>query len=267
MRVSAISFGAWAIGGFWGEVGRRRRCARCTRRSTAASTSSTRRTSTATAAASASSRGSGASGRASRSASPPRPAAGCPTQTCEGYSTREPDGVGRAQPAATSRPTRSTCSSSTARRPALYDRPEVFGILDDLVARRQAALLRRQRRDGGRGAARDARIRTSRAIQIIFNMFRLKPAEQRLPGGDGEAGRHPRPRAAGQRAAHAGSCVAIPSFAPDDHRNFNRDGQLFDKGETFSGVPYEVGSRGGRRGCARWCRRARRWHSSRCAGF
>ncbi len=31
------------------------------------------------------------------------------------------------------------------------------------------------------------------------------------------------------------------TFAPDDHRNFNREGQLFDKGETFSGVPYDTG--------------------------
>jgi aryl-alcohol dehydrogenase-like predicted oxidoreductase len=30
-------------------------------------------------------------------------------------------------------------------------------------------------------------------------------------------------------------------FAADDHRSFNRDGQMFDKGETFSGVPYDVG--------------------------
>ena len=31
------------------------------------------------------------------------------------------------------------------------------------------------------------------------------------------------------------------TFAPDDHRSFNREGQLFDKGETFSGVPYDTG--------------------------
>jgi hypothetical protein len=34
---------------------------------------------------------------------------------------------------------------------------------------------------------------------------------------------------------------ADSAFAEDDHRRFNRNGERFDKGETFSGVPYEVG--------------------------
>jgi aryl-alcohol dehydrogenase-like predicted oxidoreductase len=41
----------------------------------------------------------------------------------------------------------------------------------------------------------------------------------------------------------SGKMTAGTRFAPDDHRAFNRNGEAFDRGETFSGVPYEVGLR------------------------
>ncbi len=76
-------------------------------------------------------------------------------------------------------------------------------------------------------------------MQIIFNLFRMKPAEVFFP----EA-----------RAANVAVIARVPLasglltgkmsresvFAADDHRSFNRNGEAFDKGETFSGVPYEV---------------------------
>ncbi len=80
------------------------------------------------------------------------------------------------------------------------------------------------------------------SVQIIFNMFRHRPAELFF-------------REAERR--NIGVIVRVPlasgllsgrfttdqRFAEGDHRNFNRNGEAFDKGETFSGVPYEDGVR------------------------
>jgi aryl-alcohol dehydrogenase-like predicted oxidoreductase len=77
-------------------------------------------------------------------------------------------------------------------------------------------------------------------VQIILNCFRHKPLEEVLPAA---------------RKAGVGIIVRVPlasgllsgrfdestTFAPDDHRNYNRHGEQFDVGETFAGVPYEVG--------------------------
>jgi aryl-alcohol dehydrogenase-like predicted oxidoreductase len=77
-------------------------------------------------------------------------------------------------------------------------------------------------------------------VQIILNCLRLKPLEQVLPAA---------------RQAGVGIIVRVPlasgllsgrydehtEFAPDDHRSYNRHGEQFDVGETFAGVPYEVG--------------------------
>ena len=77
-------------------------------------------------------------------------------------------------------------------------------------------------------------------VQIILNCFRLKPLEEVLPAA---------------RRAGVGVIVRVPlasglltgrydadtQFAADDHRNYNRSGGAFDVGETFAGVPFEVG--------------------------
>ena len=77
------------------------------------------------------------------------------------------------------------------------------------------------------------------SVQIIWNLFRQKPAEAFLPAA---------------RAAGVGVIARVPlasglltgrmtpdtAFAADDHRAFNREGAAFDKGETFSGVPFDV---------------------------
>lgn len=77
------------------------------------------------------------------------------------------------------------------------------------------------------------------SVQIIYNIFRQRPADLFF----GEAKRKGVavivrvPLASGLLT---GKMSAQTSFAADDHRAFNRNGEAFDKGETFSGVPYEV---------------------------
>jgi aryl-alcohol dehydrogenase-like predicted oxidoreductase len=77
------------------------------------------------------------------------------------------------------------------------------------------------------------------SIQIIFNIFRQRPAALFLQ----EAKRRNIaviarvPLASGLLT---GKMSAQTAFATDDHRSFNRHGEAFDVGETFSGVPYEV---------------------------
>jgi aryl-alcohol dehydrogenase-like predicted oxidoreductase len=77
-------------------------------------------------------------------------------------------------------------------------------------------------------------------VQIILNCLRLKPLEQVLPAaaavGAGIIVRVP--LASGLLS---GKYTADTKFGADDHRNFNRQGAAFDVGETFSGVPFDVG--------------------------
>lgn len=78
------------------------------------------------------------------------------------------------------------------------------------------------------------------AIEIIFNMFRLRPSElffeQAKKKNVGVIVRVP--LASGLLS---GKFNSNSTFGKDDHRHFNRDGAAFDKGETFSGVDYETG--------------------------
>ncbi len=78
------------------------------------------------------------------------------------------------------------------------------------------------------------------SVQIIFNMFRQKPAESLLPLlNDRRIGVIARvPLASGLLS---GKMTSGRTFDPNDHRHFNRNGELFDKGETFSGVPLNLG--------------------------
>jgi aryl-alcohol dehydrogenase-like predicted oxidoreductase len=79
-----------------------------------------------------------------------------------------------------------------------------------------------------------------KTVQIIFNMFRQKPIEEFFELADGRnVGILARvPLASGLLS---GKMSADRSFSGDDHRNFNRDGEAFDRGETFSGVSFETG--------------------------
>lgn len=78
------------------------------------------------------------------------------------------------------------------------------------------------------------------SVQIIFNMFRLKPAEVFFKtAAQNDVGIIVRvPLASGLLT---GKFNKQTSFEEGDHRNFNRNGEAFDKGETFSGVDYEIG--------------------------
>ena len=115
----------------------------------------------------------------------------------------------------------------------------VYAVLDEMVA---AGTIRHygvsvERVDEALEAIRHPGVKT---VQIIFNMFRLKPADRFFPAAKAaNVGVLARvPLASGLLT---GKLSAASSFAADDHRTFNRNGEEFDKGETFSGVPYDVG--------------------------
>jgi aryl-alcohol dehydrogenase-like predicted oxidoreductase len=121
----------------------------------------------------------------------------------------------------------------------VYYRPEVFEALDRLV---EAGKLRHygvsvEKIEEALKAIEFPGVET---VQIIFNMFRQRPAELFFP----EAKRRRVgilarvPLASGLLT---GRMKRDTNFAKDDHRNFNRHGERFDRGETFSGVDYDAG--------------------------
>ena len=78
------------------------------------------------------------------------------------------------------------------------------------------------------------------AMKVIFNMFRLKPLDTLFPkAAEKNVGIIARvPLASGLLT---GKYTKETTFGPNDHRSYNRDGAAFNKGETFSGVPYALG--------------------------
>ncbi len=121
----------------------------------------------------------------------------------------------------------------------LYDRPEVFGILDDFV---RAGKIRYygvsvQKVEEALRAIEYPNVQT---VQIIFNCFRQRPADLFFARAtQKQVGILARvPLASGLLT---GKLRPDSTFAADDHRNFNRHGEAFDVGETFSGVDYGVG--------------------------
>lgn len=78
------------------------------------------------------------------------------------------------------------------------------------------------------------------AIEVIFNMFRLKPAEELFPAAEkNNIGIIARvPLASGLLTGRYNQST---TFGANDHRTYNRNGESFDKGETFSGVDYNLG--------------------------
>ena len=121
----------------------------------------------------------------------------------------------------------------------VYYRPEMFGVLDDLVA---AGKLRHygvsvEKVEEALKAIEYPNVKT---VQIIFNVFRHRPAElffeQAKKRKVGILARVP--LASGMLT---GKLKSDSAFAADDHRKFNRHGEQFDRGETFSGVDYETG--------------------------
>jgi aryl-alcohol dehydrogenase-like predicted oxidoreductase len=121
----------------------------------------------------------------------------------------------------------------------VYYMPEVFGVLDDLA---QAGKLLNygvsvEKVEEALKAIEYPGVKT---VQIIFNMFRQRPADlffaeaqrrrvgilARLPLSSGML---------------AGKMTRSTHFEDNDHRLYNRRGERFDRGETFSGVDYETG--------------------------
>ena len=121
----------------------------------------------------------------------------------------------------------------------VYYMPEVFGVLDDLA---QAGKLRYYgvSVEKVEEALKAIEYPGVQSVQIIFNIFRQRPNElffseaqrrqvgilARLPLSSGML---------------AGKMTRQTNFEADDHRSFNRQGKAFDRGETFSGLDYETG--------------------------
>lgn len=122
---------------------------------------------------------------------------------------------------------------------AVYYMPEVFGYLDDM---KQAGKLRHYgvSVEKVEEALKAIEFPGVQSVQIIFNIFRQRPHElffaeaqrrkvgilARLPLSSGML---------------TGKLTRDSQFAADDHRQFNRQGESFDRGETFSGLDYEIG--------------------------
>jgi len=122
--------------------------------------------------------------------------------------------------------------------PDVYDRPEVFGVLDELVTagKLQHYGVSVETVDEARRAIQFPHVQS---VQIIFNLFRLKPAESFLAeAARAQVGVIARvPLASGLLT---GTIRQDSVFPADDHRRFNRHGEQFDQGETFSGVPLDA---------------------------
>ena len=120
----------------------------------------------------------------------------------------------------------------------VYYRPELFGVLDRMM---EAGKIRHygvsvERVEEALKAIEYPNVQT---VQIIFNCFRHRPAdlffEQARKKRVGILARVP--LASGMLS---GKLTHDSEFAADDHRNFNRHGEAFDVGETFSGVDYDT---------------------------
>lgn len=121
----------------------------------------------------------------------------------------------------------------------VYYNPEVFGVLDDLVGQGKLRYYGVSV-EKVEEALKAIEFPNVQSVQIIFNIFRQRPADlfftramekkvgilARLPLSSGML---------------AGKMTRQSSFAKDDHRAFNRYGESFDRGETFSGVDYDTG--------------------------
>ena len=120
-----------------------------------------------------------------------------------------------------------------------YYHPELFERMDRLVERGKLRSygVSVERVEEGLKAIEYPNVAS---VQIIYNMFRLRPAELffREAQRRGVAVIVRVPLASGLLS---GKFRADTRFEADDHRLFNRQGEAFDVGETFSGVPYEVG--------------------------
>lgn len=123
----------------------------------------------------------------------------------------------------------------------VYYNPEVFGVLDDLVEQGKVQYYGVSV-EKVEEAIKALEYPNVQSVQIIFNIFRQRPAElffelakRRHVGILARV-----PLASGLLT---GKMSAETTFPQDDHRNYNRQGEEFDRGETFAGVDFETGLR------------------------
>jgi aryl-alcohol dehydrogenase-like predicted oxidoreductase len=121
----------------------------------------------------------------------------------------------------------------------VYENDAVFDALDEMVGDGRIRAYGVSVETSAQALSAIARPGVA-TVQIILNCFRLKPLDEVLPAA---------------RAAGVGIIARVPlasglltgrydehtTFAPNDHRSYNRHGEAFDVGETFSGVPFETG--------------------------
>jgi len=121
----------------------------------------------------------------------------------------------------------------------VYYMPEVFGVLDDLVkaGKLQYYGVSVEKVEEALKAIEYPNVQT---VQIIFNLFRQRPADLFFK----QAKRHRvgiLARVPLSSGMLTGKFKPDSKFTSDDHRAFNRDGEAFDRGETFSGVDFATG--------------------------
>lgn len=123
----------------------------------------------------------------------------------------------------------------------IYYMPEVFGILDDLThqgkIRHYGVSVEKVEE-----ALKAIEYPNVKTVQIIYNIFRQRPQELFFEEAkQRDVGILTRvPLASGLLT---GKFTVDTTFSEDDHRNFNREGEAFDRGETFAGVDFETGVR------------------------
>ena len=127
----------------------------------------------------------------------------------------------------------------------VYSDDAVFDALDTLVAEERIAAYGVSVETRAEALTAIARPGVA-SVQVILNMLRLGPLEQVLPAAR-EAGVGIIARVPLASGLLSGRYDEHTTFGPDDHRNYNRHGEAFDVGETFSGVPFEVGLQAVRR--------------------
>lgn len=121
----------------------------------------------------------------------------------------------------------------------VYYMPETFGVLDDLTKQGKIRYYGVSV-EKVEEALKAIEYPNVQSVQIIYNIFRQRPADVFFPRAQqlkvGILARLPL-----SSGMLAGKMTRSSTFATDDHRQFNRHGESFDRGETFSGVDYDLG--------------------------
>lgn len=121
----------------------------------------------------------------------------------------------------------------------VFSSDAVYDTLDELVERQMIAAYGVSVEETAQALKAIERPHLA-TVQIILNAFRLKPLDEVLPAAV-ESGVGIIARVPLASGLLSGKYTAETQFAPNDHRSFNRHGEAFDQGETFSGVDFETG--------------------------